>query len=249
MRRLMSTTTLGTVYLVGAGPGDPDLITVRGLALLRRADVVVHDRLVSPALLEEVKSGAEVINVGKAPGKHRYPQSWISATLVDRAKSGQEVVRLKGGDPFLLGRGYEEVTACREADIPCVVVPGVSSALAAPVAAGIPITQRGASNSVAIITGRPAGNGSLDSLDYKAIAGLDTIIILMGRKNLAALTRSLQDAGLAPDTPAACIEQATTADQKIALATLATIAEVADRQGLRPPVVTIIGKVAALAQR
>lgn len=237
----------GTVYLVGAGPGDPGLMTLRGLALLRQADVIVHDRLVARELLAEVSQNAEVIDVGKAPGKHRYSQSWINAILVDRAESGRCVVRLKGGDPFLFGRGYEELTACRAAGIECVVVPGVSSALAAPAAVGTPITNRGAARSVAIITGQTGKDEATDTLNYEALAGMDTIVILMGRANLTELTRSLSDAGLDPATPAACIEQATTPRQRVAKATLATIAEVADREGLCAPVVTVIGQVAALA--
>ncbi len=237
----------GIVYLVGAGPGDPGLMTLRGMALLRQADVVVHDRLVALELLAEVSPATEVIDAGKAPAKHRYSQSWINAILVDRARAGRCVVRLKGGDPFLLGRGYEELSACHAAGIECVVVPGVSSALAAPAVAGIPITNRGSARSAAIITGHTDNDEAAGALNYKALAKMDTIVILMGRANLAELTRSLSDAGLDPATPAACIEQATTPHQRVAKATLETIAETADREGLCAPVVTVIGKVAALA--
>lgn len=237
----------GTVYLVGAGPGDPELITVRGLRLLRQADVVVHDRLVPGELLESVRRDAEVINVGKAPGTHRFSQRWINALLVDRASAGRSVVRLKGGDPFVYGRGYEELGACRAAGVACVVVPGVSSAVAAPAAAGIPLTHRGSARSVAFITGQVnESNGGL-GLDFKALAMMDTVVILMGRANLAQLSQSLIQAGRRPDTPVACIEQATTARQRIVTATLGTIARAADRKRLRAPVVTVIGEVARYA--
>ncbi len=237
----------GTVYLVGAGPGDPGLVTVRGLALLRQADVIVHDRLVARELLDEARPGAEVIDAGKAPGAHRYAQSWINALLVDRARSGCSVVRLKGGDPFLFGRGYEEFAACREADVACVLVPGVTSAVAGPAAAGIPLTNRGAVRSVAVISGQVADDAPGPELDFQALARIDTIVILMGRANLRDLTASLIQAGRDPATPAACIEQATTPKQRVAVATLETIAEAADRDGIRAPVVTVVGEVAARA--
>ncbi len=259
--------TAGTVYLVGAGPGDPGLITGRGLELLRVADVVVHDRLVAAELLEEVRPEAEVIDVGKAPGKHRFCQSWINALLVERAKKGRAVVRLKGGDPFVFGRGYEELTACRRAAVDCVVIPGVSSALAAPAAAGIPITNRGSVRSLAIISARvadPTGAGhrpdllagsgdskgvanSAPALNYKALAGVDAVIILMGRANLREVTRSLMEAGRKGSTPAACIERAYAPDQRVTKATLATLADAVDRDGLCAPVVTVVGEVAAHA--
>jgi len=237
----------GMVYLVGAGPGDPGLITVRGLDLLRSADVVVHDRLVALELLDEARAGAEIIDVGKAPGEHRFAQRWINALIVDRARRGRTVVRLKGGDPFVFGRGYEEMVACRSARIECVVIPGVSSALAAPAAAGIPVTNRGVVRTVAIVTGQVAGDGSGPPVDYAALAAMDTIVILMGRANLRALTEALIDAGRNPATPAACIEQATTPQQRVTSATLATLADAADADDLSAPIVTVIGQVAACA--
>ncbi len=237
----------GVVYLVGAGPGDPDLITVRGLSLLRQADVVVHDRLVARSLLDEVRPDAEVIDAGKAPGQHRYAQQWINALLVGRAKKGRSVVRLKGGDPFVFGRGFEELTACREAGVPCGVVPGVSSAIAAPASVGIPVTTRGAVRSVAIVTGQVAGDGSAPKLNYTALAAMDTIVILMGRANLPELIRGLIDAGRDSATPAACVERATTPDQRVTVATLGTLVDAVDRAALRAPVVTVIGRVAGYA--
>ncbi|MFQ5592217.1 MAG: uroporphyrinogen-III C-methyltransferase [Phycisphaerae bacterium] len=237
----------GTVYLVGAGPGDPGLLTVRGRDLLRQADVVVHDRLLGLEMLAEVPRGAEIIHVGKEPGCHTAPQGEINALLIDRARRGSRVVRLKGGDPFVFGRGFEEVSACRAAGIECVVVPGVTSAVAAPAAAGIPITDRLHVRSVAIITARTARDCPDPPLNYKALAAMDTVVVLMGRAKLQEVTRSLIAAGRDPATPAACIEWATTPRQRVTLAPLSTLAQSADRDGLRAPVVTVIGDVAAHA--
>jgi siroheme synthase len=210
----------GTVYLVGAGPGDPGLITARGLELLREADLVVHDRLIGPELLLEARPAAELVDVGKGRGHAPLTQEAISRLLVESARQGKRVVRLKGGDPFVFGRGSEELTACRESGIYCEVVPGVSSAIAGPAAAGIPVTARGVAASFAVITGHRAGS----------------------------IAEQLIRAGRDPATPAACIQSATTAEQRVTLATLGTIAEAADRDGLEAPVVTVIGAVAALAQ-
>ena len=236
----------GKVYLVGAGPGDPALITVRGRDSLRIADVVVHDRLIGRELLAEASREAELIDVGKVPGRHRIPQEKINEILVDRARRGLTVVRLKGGDPFVFGRGFEEWTACREADVDCVVVPGVSSALAAPAAAGIPVTCRGTAGSVAIVTAETAADVG-PAFDATALADIDTVVILMGRAKLAEVTHSLMQAGRNPSTPAACIERATTPRQRVTVATLASIAEAAERDGLSAPIVTVVGEVAAFA--
>lgn len=242
---------LGTVYLVGAGPGDPELITVGGLKLLRRAEVVIHDALISPELLGEVPSGCEIIDAGKRAGRPSCSQDQINAWIVDYARRGKTVVRLKGGDPFVFGRGGEELMACRNAGIECVVVPGVSSALAAPAAAAIPITHRGVSRCFAVVTAQTAeqamaavseGKRAWPALpDYKALVPIDTVIVMMGRSNLAEVAQGLIDAGRSPSTPTACVERATSAEQRVALATLETIAAAADRMGLGSPVVTIIG--------
>jgi len=236
----------GTVFLVGAGPGDPGLITVRGRDLLRIADVVVHDRLIGRELLADSSPEAELVDVGKAPGRHRIPQERINEIIVDRARRGLTVVRLKGGDPFVFGRGFEEWTACREAAVDCVVVPGVSSALAAPAAAGIPVTCRGTAGSVAIVTAETAADSG-PAFDATSLAGIDTVVILMGRARLAEVTRSLMQAGRNPSTPAACIERATTSRQRVTVATLASIAKAAERDGLSAPIVTVVGEVAAFA--
>jgi len=236
----------GVVYLVGAGPGDPGLMTVRGRDLLRSADVVVFDRLIGRELLAESRDGAELVDVGKMPGRHRVPQEQINEIIVDRARRGLTVVRLKGGDPFVFGRGFEEWTACREAGVECIVVPGVSSALAAPAAAGIPVTSRGVAASVAIATAENAAENR-PAFDATALARIDTVVILMGRARLEQVTRSLIAAGRDPSTPAACIERATTPRQRVTVATLATIAVAVERDGLCAPIVTVVGEVAAYA--
>jgi uroporphyrin-III C-methyltransferase len=235
----------GAVHLVGGGPGDPGLITSRGLELLRSAEVVVHDRLIGPELLREARADAELIDVGKGPGHAPYRQEEINRLLVSQARRGRTVVRLKGGDPFVFGRGSEEAAACREAGVPAYVVPGVSSAIAAPAAAGIPVTARGLARSFAVVTAQGAGPDG-DEVDVGPLAGIDTLVVLMGRASLGAFTARLVAAGRDPATPAACIQSATTAEQRVTRATLATIAAAADRDGLEHPVVTVIGAVAAL---
>jgi uroporphyrin-III C-methyltransferase len=236
----------GTVHLVGGGPGDPGLITSRGLDLLRSADVVVHDRLIGAELLREARTDAELIDAGKGPGHAPYTQAEINALLVERARDGRTVVRLKGGDPFVFGRGSEEAAACRAAGVPVFVVPGVTSAIAAPAAAGIPVTARGLARSFAVVTAHQAGPDG-EVADVRGLAGVDTLVVLMGRASLGALAAQLIEAGRDPATPAACIQSATTPEQRVTRATLATIADAADRDGLQNPVVSVIGAVAALA--
>ena len=240
----------GTVDLVGGGPGDPGLITVRGLELLRRADVVIHDRLIGAELLGEAGRDALLIDVGKGPGHAPYSQAEINDLLVEHARAGQAVVRLKGGDPFVFGRGSEEMDACRLAGVRVRVVPGITSAIAGPAAAGIPVTARGIARSFTVITGHtsedePAGCTPGSSACF-ASAPSDTLVIMMGRSNLGALATELIVRGRDPSTPAACIHSATTPNQRVTRATLATIAEAADRDGLVSPVVTVIGDVAAI---
>jgi uroporphyrin-III C-methyltransferase len=232
----------GTVHLVGAGPGDPGLITARGLELLRRADVVVHDRLIGPELLGEVRPNALLIDVGKGPGHAPYSQAEINDLLVEQAGQGHTVVRLKGGDPFVFGRGSEEAEACNQARVPVQVVPGVSSAIAGPAAAGIPVTARGIGQSFAVVTAQQADGPA----DLTGLAGVDTLVVLMGRAHLGQLTTQLVAAGRDPATPAACIQSATTPEQRVTRATLATIAAAVERDGLESPIVTVIGAVAGL---
>lgn len=243
----MSAAGRGVVYLVGAGPGDPGLITVRGRDLLRCSDVVVYDRLVSPELLCESAPGAELIDVGKSPGCHKVAQETINDILIARARCGKRVVRLKGGDPFVFGRGAEEMDACRAAGVVVVVVPGVSSAIAGPGAADIPMTQRNLARSFAVFTARTESGEMLPDVADEVLTGIDTLIFMMGRACLPAIARRLIDAGRDADTPAACVENATTAGQRITAATLETIADAADRDGLSAPVVIVVGLVAARA--
>jgi uroporphyrin-III C-methyltransferase len=251
----------GAVHLVGAGPGDPGLITARGLELLRSADVVVHDRLIGPELLAEARADGLLIDAGKGPGHAAYSQKEINALLVEHAIAGKTVVRLKGGDPFVFGRGSEEVDACRAGGVEVQVVPGVSSAIAGPAAAGIPVTARGISRSFTVITGHVAdeppeqSSRAAPSTPLRAGSGRvaiqpplspDTLVLLMARANLSELAEQLISEGWDPATPTACIQSATTPEQRVTRATLATIAEAADRDGLEAPVVTVIGAVAAL---
>jgi uroporphyrinogen III methyltransferase/synthase len=238
----------GVVYLVGAGPGDAGLITVRGRQLLRRAEVVIHDRLIGFELLAGARRTAEIIDVGKVPGHHKHRQGEINALLIDRARRGRVVVRLKGGDPFVFGRGWEEWRACRDAGIPCIPVPGVTSAIAAPAAAGIPIIHRGAGSSFAVVTAHPSSGRASAALDYQALAKIDTVVIMMGRSNLAEVTRALIAAGRDPTTPAACVERGAAPQQRLVVADLATIAEAADRESLQAPAVTVVGQVARCAE-
>ncbi len=239
----------GTVYLVGAGPGDPDLITRKGARLLRQADVVVYDRLIPFELLEEARPDAELINAGKQPTRHRLAQTDINVLLIERALKGKDVVRLKGGDPFIFGRGGEEALACREFGIPFEVVPGVSSAFAVPAYAGIPLTQRGISSAFTVIAGYedPAKSGS--SINYEAVAKLGgTIVILMGVKNLPAITQQLIGQGLDANTPAAVIEWGATAHQRTFIGTAERIAAIARLMEIMPPAITVIGEVVRLRE-
>jgi uroporphyrin-III C-methyltransferase len=230
----------GTVHLVGAGPGDPKLITVRGAEALARADVVVFDRLASPALLE-LAPRAERVYVGKEPGRTAMAQADIDALLVALALAGNDVVRLKGGDPFVFGRGGEEALACARAGVPCEVVPGVSSAIAAPAAAGIPVTHRGVARSFAVVTASTAHG---DDADLGAVAAsADTLVVLMAAGTLAATCRALIEAGRAPDTPAALVQWATTEDERRVLGTLGTLPGLALEAAMGPPATLVVGAV------
>jgi uroporphyrin-III C-methyltransferase len=236
---------VGRVVLVGAGPGDPELITLRGLRWLRRADVVIHDRLVSEELLDEAPADALRIFAGKARGRHCLEQSAINTLLVHHAAAGRLVVRLKGGDPFVFGRGGEEVLACRAAGIPVEVVPGVSAAVAAPGAAGVPVTHRGRASSFAVVTGHDESTGEASAVDWESFRGIDTLVVLMGLSALPAIARRLIAGGRAPDTPAAVISQGTTRDQQVVTGTLTDIATRACH--LASPATIVVGQVVDLA--
>ena len=237
----------GVVYLVGAGPGDPGLITVRGLNVLRTADVVLHDRLVPESLLAEARSDATMINVGKTPGEANLSQWEINELLVDHCRSGKTVCRLKGGDPFVFGRGGEEAMALAAAGLKWEVVPGVTSAIAAPAYAGIPVTHRGVSSGVAVVTGSEDPDGPGNRVDWDAAAAFDgTLVVLMGWRNLPDIVDALTSRGVPAERPAAAIKWGTKNTQRVAAGTLANIADLAISCGLGPPMALVVGEVAAL---
>ena len=239
--------SVGSVTLVGAGPGDPELITVKGLAAIRAADVLVYDRLVSPALLEEAKAGCECIDVGKASGNHTLPQEEINRLLVSKAQAGARVVRLKGGDPFVFGRGGEEMAFLVANGIPCSVVPGVTSAIAAAESVGIPVTHRGVSTGFEVVTAHGCGGQALSEADFHRLAdGRRTVVFLMGLARIADLAASLVAAGRAAATPAAVIGSATTADSRCIVGTLADIAVLTEESGIDSPAVLVVGEVVAV---
>jgi uroporphyrin-III C-methyltransferase len=240
----------GIVYLVGAGPGDPRLITVLGLDRLRQAEVVVYDRLISPRLLDEVPPTAERIFVGKAPGEHSARQEEINDLLVRHASAGRIVVRLKGGDPFVFGRGSEEALACARAGIPWEVVPGISSAVSVPALAGIPVTHRELAGGFAVVTGHcsSAKGAEGDRQDWSALARVETLVILMGLSRLPEIAASLLFHGRGAETPVAVIAQGSLPEEKIVVATLGTIAGEVARAGLRAPATIVVGEVVRVRQ-
>ena len=264
----------GKVWLVGAGPGDPGLFTIKGLEVLQNAEVVVYDALIGDSVLTLIPDRAEKINVGKRAGNHRMTQEQINRTLLEQALAGKRVVRLKGGDPFLFGRGGEELELLVENDIPYEIVPGVTSAFAVPAYNGIPVTHRDFTSSVHILTGhrRSAGNthsvgraeasrnpdtpgkaGSLSDsdglgIDYEALVRTKgTLIFLMGLSTLPVIMRGLLHAGIRPDTPAAVLERGTTAGQRRVLATVSTLEEETDRARIKAPAIIVVGEVCRLA--
>ena len=239
-------TSSGFVSLVGAGPGDPDLMTVKGLRRLQRADVVAYDRLVNPKLLQECRAEAELIYVGKHGVQPSYSQEAINTLLVQKAQLGHSVVRLKGGDPFIFGRGGEEALALRDANIPFEIVPGISSAVAAPAYAGIPVTHRHRAASVAIVAGHEDPAKGASGHDWHALAGVDTLVILMGVGRLEAIAAELIGAGRSPSTPTAAVRWGTTDEQRTVEGTLETIATRVREAGLKAPATLIIGEVVRL---
>ena len=237
----------GAVYLVGAGPGDPELMTLKGLRLLQGADVVVHDRLTPQPILDLAGPGARLIDVGKRKSRHTLPQDDINRLLVALALDGLQVVRLKGGDPFLFGRGGEELEACREAGVPCDVVPGVSAGLAAGAASGAPLTHRGLAQAVTFVTGHAAAGGEPD-LDWPALAkGNHTVVVYMGLSTAGAIAARLMAAGREGSTPVAVVEGASLETERRIVTTLSGLSEAV--LGLDGPAILIIGEVAALASQ
>ena len=235
-------TRIGRVTLVGGGPGDGGLLTLAGRAALRDADVVYYDRLAPHRHLDRWAPGAELVDVGKKPGHHAVPQSRIEQLMVASALAGANVVRLKGGDSFVFGRGGEEVIACREGGVPVTVIPGVTSAIAVPAAAGIPVTHRDVSHLVTIVS----GHAPLDERELEHLAGLGgTLVVLMGIMNLPHLVAGLARHGMAPDMPVAIIERGFTPDQRTTIADIESIVPVAGAVGAGSPAVLVIGEVVA----
>ncbi|MEU6173444.1 uroporphyrinogen-III C-methyltransferase [Streptantibioticus parmotrematis] len=232
------------VALVGGGPGDPDLITVRGRRLLAEADVVVADRLGPRDLLDELPPHVEVIDAAKIPYGRAMAQEAINAALVEHAKAGKAVVRLKGGDPFVFGRGMEEAQALAEAGIPYTVVPGISSSISVPGAAGIPVTHRGVAHEFTVVSGHVAPDDPRSLVDWAALARLrGTLVVLMGVEKIGAIAAALVAHGRDADTPVAVVQEGTTAAQRRVDAVLGTVGEVVKAEGVRPPAVIVIGDV------
>jgi uroporphyrin-III C-methyltransferase len=238
-----SSSVNGIVYIVGGGPGDPGLITVKGLDCLRRADVVLHDRLVAPELLDEAPAYAEVIDVGKEPKRHRRSQAEINALLIEKARAGKVVVRLKGGDPFVFGRGGEECQALAKAGIRYEVIPGISSVIAVPAYAGIPVTQRGVSTAFTVVTGHTAETG----IDWGSISQTGTLIFVMGVEHLPEIMGQLVAHGRSSNTPAAIIADGTTSRQFVVVGTLADL--VGKTEDVQPPALLIVGEVVRLREQ
>ena len=240
---------VGKVYLVGSGPGDPDLLTVKAARLIDEADTVLHDKLPGPEILGRIPETKRE-DVGKRAGGEWTPQEYTNRRLVELANEGETVVRLKGGDPFVFGRGGEEAEHLADVGIPFEIVPGVTSAIAGPAVAGIPVTHRDHASSVSFVTGHEDPTKPESAVDWEALAATGgTIVVLMGVGKLPAYADELRTAGLAPDTPAALVERATWPNMRVATGTLETIVDVRDDAGIEPPAITVIGDVAATRER
>ncbi|GAA1347519.1 uroporphyrinogen-III C-methyltransferase [Saccharothrix algeriensis] len=236
------------VALVGGGPGDPDLVTVRGKRLLARADVVVADRLAPQELLDELPPHVEVVDAAKIPYGRAASQEFINSTLVERARAGKFVVRLKGGDPYVFGRGFEELIACAEAGVPVTVVPGVTSAFGVPALADVPVTHRGVAHEVVVVSGHVAPDDERSLVDWGALARLrGTVVILMGVERAGAFAAALR-AGRPGDTPVSVVQEGSTRAQRVVRSTLDTLAADVVEHGVRPPAIIVVGPVAGLAR-
>jgi len=237
----------GKVYLVGAGPGDPGLITMKGWRLIREADVIIYDHLVNDRLLDDIPEETHMINVGKQVGKKILEQQEINTLLIREARAGKMVIRLKGGDPFIFGRGGEEAQALADKGIPFEVVPGITSAIAAPAYAGIPLTHRGVASSVAIVTGHEDPAKAVTAVNFKKIAqSVDTIVCLMGVGKMEFIVDQIRKGGKSPDTPAAIVERGTYAHQRVVKGKIKDILSKAIKAGVKPPAVIVVGEVAQL---
>lgn len=236
----------GFVHLIGAGPGDPDLMTRRALRLMVQADVVVYDRLVSPEIMALIPPQVQRIDVGKLPRAHKVPQDGINALLVDLARQGLRVARVKGGDPLIFGRGSEEAEACRAAGVACDYTPGITSAQGAACSTGVPLTHRGLATGVRYVTGHRARDGALD-LDWASLAsGETTLVVYMGVANIAEISRNLRAHGMAGDTPVLAVASATTPRETRVLSDLSGIADAVANAQPEAPVLFIIGRVVSL---
>ena len=239
----------GTVYFVGSGPGDPDLLTVRARRLLEAADAVLHDKLPGPEIIDRIPAEKRE-DVGKRAGGERTSQEYTNARLVELAREGKAVVRLKGGDPFVFGRGGEETEHLAREGVPFEVVPGVSSAAGGPGVAGIPLTHRERASSVSFVTGHEDPEKAESAVDWEALSATGgTLVVLMGVGKLPDYAAALREAGTDPQTPVALIERATRPEMRVATGTLETIVEVRDREGIEPPAITVIGEVAGARER
>jgi uroporphyrin-III C-methyltransferase len=242
--------TVGKVYLVGAGPGDPKLITVYGMECIQEADVILYDRLANEQLLNYAKKDAELMFCGKLPGKHGVIQDRIHELLVEKALQGKVVTRLKGGDPFVFGRGAEEAEVLATQGIPYEVVPGITSGIAAPAYAGIPVTHRDHATSFAIVTGHGREEKGKDYLNWSALAqGIDTIAFYMGVGNLPHICKQLMDHGRDKHTPVALVQWGTTKYQRTVTGTLATIEEIAKKAEIAHPAIVLVGEVVTIREK
>ncbi len=241
------TNNYGKVYLVGSGPGDPELLTMKARRLIDTADVVIYDQLPGKAILDSIPQNTEKIDAGKFAGDHRLSQWETNELIIKKAKEGKMVVRLKGGDPYMFGRGGEEAEVLVEAGVEFEVVPGITSAIAAPAYAGIPVTHRDHASMVTFITGHEDPTKDETALDWETLARFDgTIVIFMGVKMLGRNTGELLKFGKNPKTPVALIERGTRPDQRVTIGTLETIADIAKEQGVKAPAITLIGDVVKL---
>ena len=241
------TNQYGKVYLVGSGPGDPELLTMKARRLIDTADVVIYDQLPGKAILDSIPPNTEKIDAGKFAGDHRLSQWETNELIIEKAKEGKMVVRLKGGDPYMFGRGGEEAEVLVEAGVEFEVVPGITSAIAAPAYAGIPVTHRDHASMVTFITGHEDPTKDETALDWETLAKFDgTIVIFMGVKMLGRNTGELLKFGKDPKTPVALIERGTRPDQRVTIGTLETIADIAKEQGVKAPAITLIGNVVKL---
>lgn len=240
-----ATQSSGTIYLVGAGPGDPDLLTLRAARLLDRATVVVHDGLVDPAILALINPAAERISVAKARSRHTMPQDAINALLIAKARTGHDVVRLKGGDPFVFGRGGEEMLAARAAGVPVEVVPGISAAHGCAAAGGVPLTHRGVASAVSFVAGQCR---DLTDQDWAGLAGRQrTLVIYMGVATAADIAEKLMSDGITPAMPVAVIERGTRPDQRVLRTLLADLGDMIARERVASPALIVVGEVAGMA--